>query len=206
MLFPEVLAFAPASLPPAPARVLEVGAGEGELAVALRDAGYDVVAIDPGDSGSDAVRQVALLDLDEPDASFDAAVAIVSLHHVEPLEDSCARLARLVRPGGVLVVDELDLDRLDSRATEWRAAQRRLAGGEDDHSPDEVLEMMRHHIHPVRAVRAALAPWFALGEPVRGCYLYRWHVPVETRALEERLVGEGRLPAVGARFVGVRRA
>jgi SAM-dependent methyltransferase len=203
---PDVLAYVRACLPPPPARVLEVGAGDGSLAAALRSAGYDVVAIDPGDGAGDGVRAVALLDLDEPAASFDAAVAIVSLHHVEPLEESCAWLARLVRPGGVLVVDELDVERLDTRATSWRAAQLRFGDVDDDHSPDEVLEMMRHHIHPVRAVRAALEPHFALGEPVRGCYLYRWHVPVETRALEERLVGEGRLPAVGARFVAVRPA
>jgi hypothetical protein len=130
----------------------------------------------------------------------------VSLHHVEPLHQSCEQLARLVRPGGMLVVDELDLDRLDERATEWRAAQLRFADISDDHSPSEVLEMMRHHIRPLRDVTAALeAAGFALGSPVRGCYLYRWHVPLETRALEERLVGEGRLPAVGARLVGVRR-
>ena len=71
------------ALPPAPARVLEIGAGGGELAGALRDEGYDVVAIDPA-SETPAVRAVALGDLDEPAASFDAAVAVVSLHHVEP--------------------------------------------------------------------------------------------------------------------------
>src|SRR5690242_10081094 len=163
--------FVLAELPASPARVLEVGAGDGELAAALREAGHDVLAIDP--AGEPPVVPVALLDLDEPDASFDAAVAIVSLHHVEPLEESCARLARLVRPGGVLVVDELDLDRLDSRATEWRAAQRRFAGATDDHDPEQVLEMMRAHIHPLRAVCAALdAAGFSVGEPVRGTYLY----------------------------------
>lgn len=205
MLAPDVLAYVRACLPPPPARVLEIGAGDGSLAAALRDAGYDVLAIDPGEGG-DGVRTVALVDLDEPEASFDAAVAIVSLHHVEPLDDSFARLASLVKPGGVLVVDELDVDRLDARATEWRAAQLRYGDVDDKHTPDEVLEMMRHHIHPLRVVSEALAPHFEVGTPVRGCYLYRWHVPPETRALEERLVGEGRLPAIGARFVGVRRA
>ena len=204
MAEPDVIAYVRASLPEPPARVLEVGAGDGSLAAALRDGGYDVVAIDPR-GGADGVRQVALADLDEPDASFDAAVAVVSLHHVEPLAESCANLARLVRPGGAVVVDELDVERLDERATAWRDAQMRFAGDDPGGEPAEIVETMRHHIHPLRGVTAALAEHFALGEPVRGCYLYRWHVPPELRELEERLVGEGRLPAIGARLVGVRR-
>ena len=190
-----------------PARAARAGAGgrrRRRVAAALRDGGYDVVAIDPR-GGVDGVRQVALADLDEPDASFDAAVAVVSLHHVEPLAPSCANLARLLRPGGTLVVDELDVERLDERATEWRDAQMRFAGDDPGGEPAEIVEAMRHHIHPLREVTAALAEHFALGEPVRGCYLYRWHVPPELRELEERLVGEGRLPAIGARLVGVRR-
>src|SRR5207342_3511397 len=99
------------SLPPAPVRVLEVGAGSGDLASLLADTGYEVVAIDPDGEGD--VLPVALLDVAEPDASFDATVAVVSLHHVEPFEESCAKLAGLVRPGGALVVDEFDVARFD---------------------------------------------------------------------------------------------
>ena len=62
---------------------------------------------------------------------------------------------------------------------------------------------MRGHIHPLDAVREALAPHFALGEPVRGPYLHRWHLPPGLREAEERLIGAGRLPATGARMVGV---
>src|SRR5215470_13936323 len=105
MAFVDLRAFVRANLPEPPARVLEVGAGDGRLARALRAAGYDVLAIDPK-SQSDAVRAVALADLDEPAGSFAAAVAIVSLHHVDPLEDSCRRLGALVAPDGTLVVDE----------------------------------------------------------------------------------------------------
>src|SRR6185437_15481312 len=43
----DLRAFVRANLPEPPARVLEVGAGDGRLGRALRAVGYDVVAIDP---------------------------------------------------------------------------------------------------------------------------------------------------------------
>src|ERR671933_676519 len=55
---PEVVAYVRAALPPPPARVLEIGAGDGTLAAALRDGGYDVVAIDP--QGGEGILAVPL--------------------------------------------------------------------------------------------------------------------------------------------------
>src|SRR3954454_14972598 len=101
----DLRAFVRANLPEPPARVLEVGAGAGRLARALGAAGYDVVAIDPR-SDRDDVRAVALADLDEPAGSFAAAVTVVSLHHVDPLEESCRRLREPVQTGGPLLLDE----------------------------------------------------------------------------------------------------
>ena len=202
MLEPDVLAFARGTLPPPPARVLEIGAGAGELAAALREHGYAVKAIDPKAEESGGVEPIALIDAT---GSYDAAIAVVSLHHVEPLADSCARLAELVEPGGVLAIDELDIRRYDERATAWWLHQRRAAGYDDDHTPESILDGMRGHIHALDDVIAALAPHFALGEPVRGPYLHRWHLPPGLRESEERLIGAGRLPATGARLVGVRR-
>ena len=196
----EVHAYVRATLPPPPARILEVGAGSGELADALREAGYDVLAIDP--AGGPGVVQIPLL---EVEGTFDAAVAIVSLHHVEPLAESCAHLAGLLVPGGTLVVDELDVGRYDERVTTWWLHQRRAAGHEDHHDAASILDGMRSHIHPLDAVREALAPHFETPEPVRGPYLHRWHLPPGLRENEERLIGEGRLPATGARFVSTRR-
>ncbi|MGH2948133.1 MAG: methyltransferase domain-containing protein [Solirubrobacteraceae bacterium] len=195
----EVLAFVRASLPDPPARVLEVGAGRGELAAALARAGYDVVAIDPAGE-SPAVAPVALLEIEEPAASFDAAVAVVSLHHVEPLEQSCRRLADVVRPGAPLIVDEFDVERFDERAARWWIAQR--AG---THEPSAMVADLRAHLHPVSRMCAALSPWFDLREPVRGPYLHRWDVPPGLRAAEEHLIAVGRLRATGARLIGRRR-
>src|ERR687886_2631078 len=156
-----LVAFVRAALPPPPARVLEVGAGQGELAAALRAAGYDVVAIDPAADGAPGVEPVALLDLDAAEGAFHAAVAVLSLHHVKPLVASCERLAELVRPGGRLVIDEFDVDRFDERAARWEAAQRAAAGGHVHGDPADWSADLREHLHPLADIRAALAPAFA---------------------------------------------
>jgi SAM-dependent methyltransferase len=192
-----------ASLPPAPSRVLEVGAGGGELAEALRGDGYDVVAIDPA-SETPAVRAVALGDLEEPPASFDAAVAVVSLHHVEPLGASCRRLARLVRAGGALVVDEFDVERFDERAAHWWIEQGQVQRRDRPQNTPQFAEELRGHLHPLGRLADALAPWFDVSVPVRGAYLHRWDLDPGLRDAEEALIAAGRLPATGARFVAVR--
>jgi SAM-dependent methyltransferase len=199
VLYPDVLAFVCGALPPAPARVLEVGAGAGELAAELGRRGYDVLAVDPA-SETAAVRPVALHELDEPPGSFDAAVAVVSLHHVEPLAESCRRLAELLRPRAVLVVDEFDVERFDEPAARWLLDHHPTHGHERE--PADVVADLRHHLHSLERLRGALGEWFELSEPVRGAYLYRWELPPELRATEEELIGAGRLPATGARFTG----
>jgi SAM-dependent methyltransferase len=201
MLDSDVKAFVLAQLPAAPARVLEIGAGAGELAEALRAAGYDVVAIDPAADAA-AVHPVPLHELREPPESFDAAVAVVSLHHVEPLAESCRRLAEVVRRRGTLVVDEIDFERFDERAALWWLDQCEHPA---DHDPAQMVADLRDHLHSLSTLRAALGEWFELSEPVRGPYLYRWDLPPGLRGAEEDLIAAGRLPATGARLTGTRR-
>jgi SAM-dependent methyltransferase len=200
----DLRAFVRANLPDPPARVLEVGAGDGRLGRALRAVGYDVVAIDPR-SEIDDVRAVALADLDESAASFAAAVAIVSLHHVDPLDESCRKLGELVEPGGVLIVDEFDIGRFDLSAASWWLDQCHAAGIPQSHTAEELVAEHRAHLHSLDRIVAALEPQFELGLPVRGAWLHRWKLGDSHSAVEEEAIVRGDLPATGARLVGRRR-
>jgi SAM-dependent methyltransferase len=204
MLTRDLLAFVRSSLPQPPAEVLEIGAGRGELAAALSAAGYRVTAIDPAAEPDSHVQRRSLL---EVTGSYDAAVAVVLLHHVDPLEQSCAHLATLIKPGGLLVIDEIDIERYDERATGWWVGQRLAVGsphGEQD--PVQLLEDLRHHIHPLSNINVALQPYFELGQPVRGAYLHRWELPAGLREAEIDLIADGLLPAVGARQIARRKS
>jgi SAM-dependent methyltransferase len=97
-------------------RVLDVGCGAGTFAVELAKRAEHVDALDRSPAMIEEARRAAppnvtciLADvLQEPllDARYDAIVSISALHHV-PLADVLPRLARALRPGGVLAAAAL---------------------------------------------------------------------------------------------------
>jgi SAM-dependent methyltransferase len=123
-----------AELPPAPARVLDLGVGTGRELPVLLDAGLAVTGVDLSQAMLDRcarrARPIPLVRADfwEPlpfeDASFDAAIALHGTLAHPPAEDSIAKLgaelARVVRPGGVLVAEVPSpawIERLDALAS-----------------------------------------------------------------------------------------
>jgi ubiquinone/menaquinone biosynthesis C-methylase UbiE len=105
-------------LPPAPARVLDVGGGPGPYAVWLAARGYDVHLIDPvplhveqataAAAASPAPFTAALGDarsLDQPDASADVVLMLGPLYHLTERDDRLTALReayRVLRPGGMV--------------------------------------------------------------------------------------------------------
>jgi SAM-dependent methyltransferase len=198
-------------LPGPPARVLEVGCGEGKLARALADAGWDVLAIDPAAPEGPIFRRLKLEDVDEPGA-FDAVVAVCSLHHVTNLEAGLDRIRGLLRPGGVLVLDEFAWDRLDGPTAEWFHGQQRVlvAAGRLPHAPASLDDCRREweeeHVglHGYEAMRAALDERFAERSFEWLPYLYRLLDGVAGEALERTLIEADAIQPMGFRYVGVR--
>lgn len=105
-----------ALLPPTGGRLIEVGAGFGRLANEY--AGYgEVVLLDSSEVHAAAAREALHGDprfsivsgdayaLPYPDGHFDAAVCIRVLHHFEDPGPALAEIGRVVRPGGILVLE-----------------------------------------------------------------------------------------------------
>ena len=106
-------------LPPAPARIVDVGGGPGAYAVFLAGAGYDVRLVDPVplhiEQAQAAAREAGVTleaaigdarRLEEADGSADAVLLMGPLYHLTERVDRIAALAegrRVLRPGGVLM-------------------------------------------------------------------------------------------------------
>ena len=94
-------------LKPGP-HVLDIGAGQGALSARLKDAGARVSACDVVPEQFDvpgvefrAVTSDGRLPFD--DASFDAALAIEVLEHIDGHDRFFAEVARVLRPGGMVM-------------------------------------------------------------------------------------------------------
>ena len=168
-----------AFLPPRGERLLEAGAGFGRLAGEY--AGYaEVVLLDASEvhvaearlatAGNAAIRVESgdVLALPAPDGYFDAAVMVRVLHHFADPEPVLRELGRVVRPGGVLVLEYANKRNL-------KAIARRLLGRQSwsAFAPGSVAYRPFHHDHsPVSVKRALERSGFEV-ERMRAVSLFR---------------------------------
>jgi ubiquinone/menaquinone biosynthesis C-methylase UbiE len=123
----ELIEFVLSQLPATPARVLEVGCGDGEVARSVAAAGHDVVAVDPKAPDGQIFRRTTIEGFDEP-RPFDAVVASRSLHHVEDLGGVLDKLVRLLAGSGPLILNEFAWDRREPMTPEWEEEHAGLHG------------------------------------------------------------------------------
>jgi 2-polyprenyl-3-methyl-5-hydroxy-6-metoxy-1,4-benzoquinol methylase len=133
-------------LPPA-ARILDAPCGAGALTVALRDRRYAMVAADleaaPAAQLGEAFTTV---DLSRPlpwaDRFFDAVLSVEGIEHLENRHAYLRELARVLKPGGPLVLTTPNIVSLRSRV-------RFRGSGFFNQDPRPLREAARHPLHHI---------------------------------------------------------
>jgi SAM-dependent methyltransferase len=202
-----------AFLPRSGGRLIEVGAGFGRLAGEY--AGYrEVVLLDASEALLQAARARLGVDprftvvsgdafrLPFPDASFDAAVCIRVLHHFEDPRPAIREMSRVVRPGGVLVLESANKRNIKAVAAYWlrRQAWSPFARGSRRYVGVRLLpEPLLREVRPRRAERPAAAePGVTWGAQVTYLHsprdLATWVRAAGFEGRGQRSVGLFRLP------------
>jgi SAM-dependent methyltransferase len=172
---------------PAGARILDAPCGAGDLAAALRARGYDAWGADIDLSAAGRLggsfRQADLTQrLPWPDGSFDAALSVEGIEHLENPYAHLRELHRVLRPGGTLILTTPNIGSARSRV-------RFFGSSFFHHDPRPLRESARDPLHHIAlmtfaGLRYALhTSGFRLVEAGHthikaASYLYVWMAPV----------------------------
>jgi hypothetical protein len=200
----DFLPFVLGHLPRSPARVLEVGCGdEGGLVQDLAERGYHVVGVDPRAPDGERYLRSAFQEVEDVLAAqpWDAVIAARVLHHVEPLDEGVALLARLAP---LLLVDEFAPDLIVGDVQRWYETRRSAVG--DVQAPESIDEWRRRHpgLHAHKVVLGSLRHHYEERELVWVPYFHRWLRSSAVEAEERVAIETGVIGPVGWRWAGGR--
>ena len=220
---------------PLGAEILEIGCGEGQVAFELLSRGYRLTGLD---SDPELVARAQRRGARASVASwpeFDGpAVDVVaftrSLHHISPLREAVARARELIRPTGLLLIEDFAFGEANETAIGWFLKVLRSKRGlalinpvvgqlvTDLLNSKEPMAVWHHNHdqgqHSIPAMSRAVAERFIIRETELVPYLYRYLVPVvaeipegaafveEVLQEEARLGKQGDVVLLGRRIVG----
>lgn len=180
-----------------PARILEVGCGEGHLARALVTSGHDVFAIDRSERCVRLTEEqgVSALRADWPEVECAAADVVLftrSLHHLHDLDAALDRALALLRPAGRVMAEDYDVTGLDPRGAAWLYARLeplrragRLVSADDGfgarllaNGGDAEAALDQHDLHSGATMEAALRQRFREVTTTPSPYFYRYALPL----------------------------
>ena len=141
---------------PVKGRLLDVGGGTGRVASAIRDLVDEVVIADVSFGMLDKADRSSLKpvcggseSLPFADGSFERVIMVDALHHVSHHADSAREMFRVLKPGGLLVIEEPDIRTFGVKLI--ALAEKMLLMRSHFLAPDEIMKLF-----PVgeKAVRA----------------------------------------------------
>ena len=181
----ELCAFAERFLPAPPARVLDVGCGDGATTRLLTEKGYSTLGLDPEAPDEPGFRRGRLEELDAGE-EFDAAVAVRSLHHVHDLARAVDALADALPAGGRLVIFEFAIEAVDGAARRWCSEHDLWRPTSPESAPE---------VTPLAELRIALEVRFRPLADIPAAYHARESGRPEAEPDELRAIAAGQHPA-----------
>lgn len=209
--------FVTSNLPRGAARILEVGCGDGALAVLLRADGLEVTAID---SDPEAVKAAITAGISARlatwpapmEGKFDAVLFTRSLHHIQAIDEAVAAARDALLPKGRIIVEDFRAEGGSEKSARWftHFVRALIADGAVAASLDELIEKLDpadHDLHSSSTIAGALRGFEV--EATEAAYYFRYLEPLlrqpdMAQALldqELSLIDAGSIDPLGKRFV-----